>query len=1087
MLAPSEGLRERVASSNAPAYSGDRKLTHSPASGRDASARWLRRFSATLASIGASHLVLCCTLLVVSVCTAGVLHAPFASFTHSRALETEDLITFRLPQFDTRLRFQPPVSPGRTPVDVTVVVAVRGKLPPPEFVAALMQLDAATQLEVVFALGNVHRSDIDALIDDVRRSLAEAALFVHPALAVPPLVVTVPDATLAKLYEAGLAASQRASSYVLVLASFVTPLAPRQFLQELIAALQRKIPCSPSSAEIFGSGRSKVTGGRRRRLCVVAAVQCTLLEDSREVDVLRSSPYLVADAGWHVDLGTMNHRGSHFDIDETLYLSNREVGTPWKSFKATNDGVLRLDAASASCLMLQRDALNEVGAFSSTATALTDVDCSLAGMPLPHTSLRILLEASVTCRRTWVKLETVVKVDSLGAEHRALLLRSMARTWEAMALYEALAKVEFTDEIADQVPIGTFARPLRDGSYDLSSRVSDPCLRGEWTAHIACTTDRLEQLLPHGRELASAKLGDGHATAVPEAAVGWVPTLRMRSIGWLSVVSPAASALVNLSSWPPSVQHVTARLLATPSVQVKHTDGVASMLPFLRSLHPAYAGRMLQKLQGDTLVSMPRPDADFSQHESFVRLVWYSICCGCCGFSAEIAHFARPLSRKYPVSLTTGPECFCPGMPLGFSDSLARMHLSEKRFVAEELFPGEMVVWISHTDPRSYLQEQIFGSRKPHYLVGRSMYELTRVPSEWERYLNIADEIWVPSQFALDLFVHAGCHRETLHVIPEGIDTNFFSPDVHQPLRFVQNTDFTAVGWRHVYCNRDSFWAAAPTNSTDYYSEPGSLNEGLLRDWAARRPIGSHSQYKARASEAPAPYEFFSTFKWEPRKGWEFLFEAFFRDFYDSQSTEDVTLLVLTYMYFPQGTPQGGSVYTIYPALDELAAAVGRWFPGKTVHDMPRFCLAADPVSEFELAQLFRGADAFVLPTRGEGWGLPTMQAMAMALPVISTNFGGSVDFTAGNATFLIELRAIEEVPADSPYGYREGSKWATPSVKHLRKLMRYVHENQEHARDVGTIARQHIVANFDEAVVAGAVDRRLDAIANKLSARTRV
>ena len=39
------------------------------------------------------------------------------------------------------------------------------------------------------------------------------------------------------------------------------------------------------------------------------------------------------------------------------------------------------------------------------------------------------------------------------------------------------------------------------------------------------------------------------------------------------------------------------------------------------------------------------------------------------------------------------------------------------------------------------------------------------------------------------------------------------------------------------------------------------------------------------------------------------------------------------------------------------------------------------------LPRLYAAADAFVLPSRGEGWGRPHVEAMAMGLPVIATNW----------------------------------------------------------------------------------------------------
>ena len=46
-----------------------------------------------------------------------------------------------------------------------------------------------------------------------------------------------------------------------------------------------------------------------------------------------------------------------------------------------------------------------------------------------------------------------------------------------------------------------------------------------------------------------------------------------------------------------------------------------------------------------------------------------------------------------------------------------------------------------------------------------------------------------------------------------------------------------------------------------------------------------------------------------------------------------------------------------------------------------------------EYAALFRVADCFVLPTHGEGWCRPCMEAMAAGLPAIVTGWSGHTDF----------------------------------------------------------------------------------------------
>jgi glycosyltransferase involved in cell wall biosynthesis len=138
---------------------------------------------------------------------------------------------------------------------------------------------------------------------------------------------------------------------------------------------------------------------------------------------------------------------------------------------------------------------------------------------------------------------------------------------------------------------------------------------------------------------------------------------------------------------------------------------------------------------------------------------------------------------------------------------------------------------------------------------------------------------------------------------------------------------------------------------------------------------------------------------------------------------------------------------------------------GLRLQQAPPIILLQGFVARFELPRLYASADAFVLPTRGEGFGLPYIEALACGLPVIATRWSSQLDFLHEGNSYLIDIEGL--VPASwGDVEYFVGHRWAQPSVESLRQLMRTVYSHPEEARDRAEVGRQEIIDRWDWRVV---------------------
>ena len=203
----------------------------------------------------------------------------------------------------------------------------------------------------------------------------------------------------------------------------------------------------------------------------------------------------------------------------------------------------------------------------------------------------------------------------------------------------------------------------------------------------------------------------------------------------------------------------------------------------------------------------------------------------------------------------------------------------------------------------------------------------------------------------------------------------------------------------------------------------------------------------------PAPLQdrfvFLSVFDWQLRKGWDVLLDAYCREF----SVADGVGLLLKISRLHGCSAEGVQA--------QANAVLER--TGTTLPQRPDIVILDEMLTAEELRRLYGSVDAFVLASRGEGWGRPYMEAMAAGLPTIGTAASGNIDFMDESNSYLIPAQLVDvpDVAAQEIPPYR-GHCWYEPDRESLQTTMRKVFVDAERREQVGARGRQCVEQRYD-------------------------
>lgn len=309
-----------------------------------------------------------------------------------------------------------------------------------------------------------------------------------------------------------------------------------------------------------------------------------------------------------------------------------------------------------------------------------------------------------------------------------------------------------------------------------------------------------------------------------------------------------------------------------------------------------------------------------------------------------------------------------------------------------------------------------------------------------------------------------GYRIKIIHTTPN-VYGMFYEPEKYLIGRAFWETDKVPLDFAINLQKVDEIWTGSEFN------KQAMINAGVTKDiYIIPEAIDariSPAQFDPYITENKDDYKFYSIFEWTERKNPLALLEAYWREF---ENTEGVSLTLKTYQVsFGPDKREG-----IDQQIRKLKARL----------NLKRFApiyMYRQLMDRRQVYRFHKSFDCFVSAHRGEGWGIPQMEALLMEKPVISTNLGGIHEYLTHKKDALLVDYTM--VPVDNMgyngQWYTPDQKWGAINIDSLRKNMRWVFENQSKAEAIGKAGRKLVASRFDMPVVGAIMLNRLKTITN--------
>jgi glycosyltransferase involved in cell wall biosynthesis len=166
-----------------------------------------------------------------------------------------------------------------------------------------------------------------------------------------------------------------------------------------------------------------------------------------------------------------------------------------------------------------------------------------------------------------------------------------------------------------------------------------------------------------------------------------------------------------------------------------------------------------------------------------------------------------------------------------------------------------------------------------------------------------------------------------------------------------------------------------------------------------------------------------SVFEWVPRKVPELMIEAFTREF---KPNEPVRLILKTQIPYDINSLNQSNFHD-NPIHNSIIQVL------RLIKQDPRILIFSNPIPN--ISDFYRGLNAYISCTAGEGWGQTLSESMACGIPTIGSNHSGNLDFMNSENSYLVEVENW------SPTVEFPNLCWKKPKIESIQKIIRQVYE----------------------------------------------